>query len=140
MGMMSMLLGAGGSFIVNPLPGGSSAANRVGICGVTLLFNPDGTVTATKSPGTANWVIGPVNHRWCLITPPQTYYVRATVTSGAIDSGTTGTWLSLDTARSWAVSDPGNSSATLLIEIASDSGGNNIITSGSYTITATDIS
>jgi hypothetical protein len=138
MGMMNMLIGAGGDAIITPLPGGtSSGANTGGIVTVNLTFGNDGSVVATGT-GVAYWITGPVNHRWCASLPSSTYYVRATVTSGEVSGGTTGTWLSTDVNRSWSRNRDatGISSATLLIEIATDSNGSNIITSGSYTITA----
>jgi hypothetical protein len=138
MGMMNMMMGAAGDGIVNPLPGGtSSGANTGGTVTVTLTFGNDGSVVATGT-GVAYWNAGPVNHRWFTSFPSSTYYVRATVTAGSVSGGTTGTWLSTDVNRSWSRnrSALGASSATLLIEIATDSNGSNIITSGSYTITA----
>lgn len=46
------------------------------------------------------------------------YDVRATVTSGALTSGTTGAWLNLGTTRTWTCSTVGGvESADLLIEV-----------------------
>ncbi len=48
------------------------------------------------------------------------YEVRATLDSGSLDSGTTGSWLSLGTTRTWGVaaaSTPSSQSASLTIEI-----------------------
>lgn len=66
------------------------------------------------------------------------FWIRATVTSGALSSGTTGSWLQLSSNRSWTVarSFPGISSATVTFEIATDSGGSNIVDSGSGTLLA----
>jgi hypothetical protein len=138
MGMMNMLMGASGDVIITPLPGGTSSAQSVGgSVTVTLTFGNDGSVIATET-GANTWIAGPVNHRWCASFPSSTYYVRATVTAGSVSGGTTGAWLSTDVNRSWSRnrSTLGASSATLLIEIATDSNGSNIITSGNYTISA----
>jgi hypothetical protein len=139
MGMMNMMMGAAGGVIVNPLPGGTShGISEFGAITVALTFGNDGSVVATAT-GVDYWSQGPVNHRWFTSFPSSTYYVRATVTFGSVSGGTTGTWLSTDVNRSWSRnrSTVGTSSATLLIEIAADSNGSNIITSGSYTISAT---
>lgn len=47
------------------------------------------------------------------------YEARATVTSGTLTSGTTGTWLPLSTSRSWDVQTgaPGSIEATITVEI-----------------------
>ncbi|MDZ7355865.1 MAG: hypothetical protein ONB55_22320 [candidate division KSB1 bacterium] len=47
------------------------------------------------------------------------YEARATVTSGTLMSGTTGTWLALSTSRSWDVQAvaPGSVEATITVEI-----------------------
>jgi hypothetical protein len=62
------------------------------------------------------------------ITPKESfsnYEARATLTSGALSSGTTGSWLNLGTPRSWVCSVPGegSQSATLTIEIRRVVGG-----------------
>lgn len=50
------------------------------------------------------------------------YEVRATVTSGTLSGGTTGTWLALSSSRQWwrERTTPGVSSCTLLIEIRTE--------------------
>ena len=58
-------------------------------------------------------------------TTASSYEVRATIVSGSLSSGTTGSYLSLGTTRSWAVSanSPGtNQACTLTIEIRLTSG------------------
>lgn len=53
---------------------------------------------------------------------PGSYEVRATLVSGTLASGTTGSWLALTTSRSWSVfqSGPGSAAATLTVEIRID--------------------
>jgi len=132
---------AGGTPIVSPLPGGTSYATRIGAsCTVSLFFNSDGTVSATKTAA-ASWNTGPVAHNWfnpTLAGAGNAYWVRATINSGSLTSGTTGAWTSLASNQSWVVTKAviGVLSCNMTIEIASDSGGANIVTSGSYTITA----
>lgn len=68
------------------------------------------------------------------------FWVRCT-TSDSLDgtSSATGSWLAMSTSRAWAVSKAtgfGVTQATLTIEIATDSGGANIIDSQNYTIRA----
>lgn len=50
---------------------------------------------------------------------PGSYEVRATIVSGSLSSGTTGSWLALTSTRTWVVSrsSPGYSSCVLTIEI-----------------------
>lgn len=53
------------------------------------------------------------------------YEVRCTVNSGSLSSGTTGSWLSLGTSRSWVVavsSGGGSATANVTIEIRRASG------------------
>lgn len=63
---------------------------------------------------------GPVGGgEWRVSGASADYQVRATLQSGSITSGTTGSWLSLSTGREWSISQTsfGTGSATLLIEI-----------------------
>lgn len=93
---------------------------------------------------------------WCSTTPSQTYYIRATIDSNSthgsndtgfaggtsldntITVGQSGPWYSLDQNRTWCIEedDPGSFSQittlTMTIEIASDSGGNNILASNQF--------
>lgn len=69
-------------------------------------------------------------------TPDQTYYIRATTESGDLpDFGTMNTWLALSSGRTWYWEATGTfevSIGTIKIEIASDSGGTNIVATGYY--------
>jgi hypothetical protein len=70
------------------------------------------------------------------------YWVRATLTAGTAPTGGsgTGTWLQLSSARSWSKTQStiGSTSSTLLIEVATDAGGVNVVCSGSIVIKATE--
>lgn len=80
---------------------------------------------------------------WYISSDPTvaatTHYVRATVTAGALTSGTTGTWLATSTDREWSCykSTAGTASATVKLEIATDSGGTNIVATGYFDLSAT---
>ena len=67
-------------------------------------------------------------------------WARATVISGTLTSGTTGSWLGLGTSRGWYVTregtNYGESIVVLNIEVATDSGGSNVIDTAQYTLTA----
>ena len=76
-------------------------------------------------------------YQW--ITPTtgaSTHYVRATLTSGTFTTGTTGSWLALTTDREWTtlVNTSGTKSTTATFEIATDSGGTNVVASASVTL------
>jgi hypothetical protein len=70
-----------------------------------------GTATSISYSDTGDWVIPNGN--------ASLYEVRATVNSGAVSSGTTGTWLSLGTTRTWTLTrdTAGISSVNLTIDI-----------------------
>lgn len=68
---------------------------------------------------------------------PQTYYIRATLDNGdAPDSGPAlNTWHALSSTRTWYWQASGGfdlSSGRLLIEIATDAAGTNVVASGYY--------
>ncbi len=56
---------------------------------------------------------------WLDFGASSSYEVRATLTSGTLDSGTTGSWLGLGTTRTWSISQGivGVNSATITVEI-----------------------
>lgn len=97
---------------------------------VTYTINSNGTVTTNL--GSYNWITP--------TTGSTTYYVRATLTSGTFTTGTTGTWLALSSNRSWNTSytsnTPGSKVTTATFEIATDSGGTNVVVSASVTLEA----
>lgn len=103
---------------------------------VTYTVGSDGTLLVTDATfGTI------ASYNW--ITPTTgstTHYVRATLTSGTFSSGTTGSWLALTTNRAWVTevtSSFGTKSTSALIEIATDSGGTNVVVSANVTLEAT---
>ena len=66
------------------------------------------------------------------------YEVRATRNSGALSSGTTGTWLALTSTRTWTVTRSviGTSTANLTIEIRLAGGPGTILASATVSMTA----
>ncbi len=64
------------------------------------------------------------------------YWVRMTVNSGTggTFTGSTGTWLSLSTARTWTLSrnTVGNGTRNVTLEIATDSGGTNVVATRTF--------
>ncbi len=124
------MFSAGG--IVNPLPGGTfeDVAVFPNSAAITLIFASNGQINSGDhlwfDPVTSN--IG------------SSYWIRATLTAGTTPTtGTLNTWMQLSVNRSWSnlQSGAGTKSSTLLIEIATDPSGSNIVTSGTYTIIAT---
>jgi hypothetical protein len=80
-----------------------SDANAAGAAGLTM--QNDGV----------SLMSGASNDTW--VTPATagvaaTWEVRATVTAGSIDSGTTGSWLSLGTSRAWSKTSVGVATLT----------------------------
>lgn len=101
-------------------------------------FRSDGTVFRTNISGSAYNVQFNAGTEWCNVTPSQIYYIRCTVQSGSLggSSSNEDVWLNLATNRTFEVVDTtaGVSPAIvqMKIEIASDSGGSNILATGYY--------
>lgn len=124
-----MLLGSGNGLVI-PLvvPDAQDTQLSPNQPFAAISFQTDGQITAT----------GAANTRWH--ASGGAFWVRATVTSGTTPSGSlTATWLALSASRSWTLSrsSVGVTACSLTFEIATDSGGVNIVTSDSATITAT---
>jgi hypothetical protein len=95
--------------------------------GTTMRFKTDGVLQFIKTyAGTTTtianqWVIGGPLDPLDLAA----YEVRATVVTGSVTSGTTGSWLALSTQRDWAATgsaDGSEVSATLKMEVRDGSG------------------
>jgi hypothetical protein len=105
-------------------------------------FKSDGTVFRTNLPGTLYNIQFNAGTEWCNTTPSQTYYLRCTVEAGSLggSSSNENIWLALTSDRTFEVVDTtaGFSPVTvqMKIEIASDSGGSNILATGYYQATA----
>lgn len=103
--------------------------------GISLVLNSDGTVDYLRniqadSFEAQDW-ISPASEA------PGPYSVRATVLSGSLSSGTTGSWLALTSNRSWSRTrtSVGTSSCQLQLEI-SPNGGTTVIKTVTFTLNA----
>jgi hypothetical protein len=141
--MMNMLMGLARGSVVEPLPGGTAdntvASGSTAQTGWSI--ENDGQVINEENPS-----VPVVDHHWFL---PRTngiggnYYLRATKLAGDnpdLGSSTLGIWGSLSGDRNWVLTNnvPGTTkSCTLLIEIALDAAGANVLASGTYILQAT---
>lgn len=68
---------------------------------------------------------------WLVRGSAGDYWIKATPTGGTIQGSATSTWLQLNADRGWYISELGlgSDSTSLLIEVATDSGGTNVIES-----------
>ncbi|MEO8804632.1 MAG: hypothetical protein ABI433_01005 [Burkholderiaceae bacterium] len=121
---------------------GSASTSLIGggSCSVTLTVRRDGTWqltnvsgTPTLSPsGSQTWLTpnnaGSGDARW----------VRVTNAGPDAPTGTLATWLALTADRAWVLTAPPATTVncTLTVAIATDSGGSNIVSSGSVTLHA----
>jgi hypothetical protein len=129
--------GGGGGGLSASVPAGSyehaviSPTNAV--CDIS--FNSAGTcsVSAGVLPSSpAQWLTG--------TGTGADYWVRWTNTSGSLTTGTAGTWQQLSGTRTFGVTRTLNTAGSVVctgtVEIATDSGGANIVATGSITLTA----
>lgn len=102
----------------------------------TLTLNSDGTNTRSATPSVTSNTVGAAWAASPYAGIGSAVWVRCTVTSGALSSGTTGTWLSLSAGQSWDVTRTslGTSTAVITLDFALDSGGTTIIGSVSVTL------
>jgi hypothetical protein len=102
----------------------------------TIRFETDGVITMIRVNG------GTTTSAWGSPTSSgegANYWVRATLDSGTSPSGPAlGSWHQLSSARAWALTQTssGVSSCQLTIQIASDSGGSNILSTCTVTLEA----
>jgi hypothetical protein len=98
-------------------------------------FRADGTVYRTGSVNDGTYLSGT---EWINTTPSSTYYIRFTSNSGdtptASYSDTLNTWHALTSTRRvrWYVGSWQFGSGSAKVEIATDSGGSNIVATGYY--------
>lgn len=92
---------------------------------------------ALLSSGSAQVDGSPVSGEWLVSGSASSFEVRATVQSGALTSGTTGSWLNLGTTREWVVERTtlGTNTCALLVEIRNASSGS-VLDSATITLTA----
>ena len=124
--------------------GGLVSAFRTGTlpATVTIFANTDGSMSAsfvdsvTQNETTGDTWFGSVS-----AGIGSTHWVRATATGDTLNSGTTGTWQQLNTARSWSISSLGGAGgsirgANVFLEISTSATGTPVIASGTYFIEA----
>lgn len=103
------LFGGGGARVkINPhtisgldLEGPGTGATAT----ATFTLNSSGVAQATTVGNASNPPAGTTNYtgEWMISPPNSAYEARATLVSGTLSSGTTGSWLALSTTRSWSV-------------------------------------
>lgn len=98
---------------------------------VTLTMLNDGT--GSGGFDSVPWLVGGTNG--------SAFEVRATVTSGSLSSGTTGSWLALSATRSWTVtrSSLGGKTCTFTLEVR-DAATQTVQDTASITLTAIVVS
>jgi hypothetical protein len=129
-----------GAEIVNPLvlPSISYGALSSAAQSVWINFYPDGTVQGFRQGNVLLWT-----RNW--FAPTQAgigagYWVRAALVSGNTPSGNAlNTWVALSGVSGWTLTAPAGGavqsrSCTLQIQIASDSAGANVVTSGAASL------
>ena len=124
------MFGSGGdginrSFSAWDVVGDNTAGN---LATATFGLLSDGTVSGLgaindlTSPGSSNWFIPTATGVGSL------YWVRYTATTGTLTTNDASTWTQLNATRSCTKSaSTGTASCTFTVEIASDSGGTNIV-------------
>jgi hypothetical protein len=87
----------------------------------SVLTPANASATYTLTNTGAEQATGVASGTWLVTGTVADYEVRATLNSGALTSGTVGSWLSLSTSRSWNVTRTddaaGTTSASMLVEI-----------------------
>ena len=109
---------------------------------VRWYFNSDGTIDRLKLQLPDSFDLFP-GVQWCNQTPVGSYWLRFTHNAGDVNNvgNTSGSWLIMTTALSqgWNESTNGfaETAGSSKVEIATDSGGSNIVATGYYGGTAT---
>jgi hypothetical protein len=135
-GAVAVMMGVS-SPIVNPLVGGTAFDGVLAPADAFAAwrFNPDGSIDSREGTFTNNvqqWYL-PVGG-----TPGTGYWIRYVKDSGS-DTPTgsaMSTWLQLNSAQTWTITEAGIGSGDCngTISIASDSGGTNIVSTGSFNL------
>jgi hypothetical protein len=112
MGIIQMLIASGGLQVALEAHTVSRIVVDPADAYAGLRLNSSGIIEERKASYTAF-------ETWLLSGAASDYEVRATLNTGSLTSGTTGTWLSCGTSREWLCSSTviGISQATLTIEI-----------------------
>jgi hypothetical protein len=125
-----MSVGGGGS-IVSPFSTWNVAAASIigNVTNASLQVNSNGTITSSVSQSDNGTITG---SNWYSVTTTgagNNYWVRFTPTTGTLTTNTASTFTNMGSTQTAAVQLPSTSSklCTFTIEIATDSGGSNIV-------------
>ena len=139
--MIRLLFGSDGIVAVPSLNGGSITDTRFAptFAEAKVTFGTDGSITQyTTLGGSAAYADG-----WYYANTTGIgayFWIRCTVNSGAVGGSGTGTWLALTADRywyvEWVLTFAGSNTANITVQIASDSGGTNIVSSCTFDLTA----
>ena len=99
----------------------------------TYTLESDGDIVATTTPVGAVDVGDWIDPK---AAAPGTYEVLATIVSGSLSSGTTGSWLALTSNRSWSVTRGSLGDATCIITVEIRKGGGATLASATIELTA----
>jgi hypothetical protein len=97
-------------------------------------FGTDGACSTASDLGSlADWWT-----RAPIVGIGASYWIRCTVNSGSVTGSATGSWLQLNSVRSWGITRTviGTATANLTIAIASDAAGANILASDTFNLSA----
>lgn len=101
----------------------------------TLNFNADGTITYGYITG-ADAAPDPNTNWFTDGTGGALRWIKMTVNSGTVTSGTTGSWLALSSIRTWTQvrsATIGIQTANVTIQIATDAAGVNVVNTWTFT-------
>lgn len=120
--------------------GGGGGGGSVSISDLTVLGTGTSSATAyyqLSNDGNIYYSNEIGTHSWLVSGSAGDFEVRATVTSGSLTSGTTGSWLSLGSAVTWSLvqTGVGGTSAVLLIQIR-DASSLSVLDSANITLDA----
>lgn len=139
--MQMMMMGAGGGNAdVLALAGYNETSSDLAPATVGLGYRLTNAGKEQGGSGTAGSIIYSNIGDWVLPNGSANLYeVRATLVSGSLSSGTTGTWLPLSSTQTWTrtQSTVGSSSVVLTIEIRLVGGPGTILASASVNLSTT---
>lgn len=135
-GALCMVLGDGGGVDVTIAADTIGSTTISGTSTLTINFNSDGTITYSFVVSTGDAAL---NSRWFTDgNGSGIRWVRMTVNSGTVTTGTTGTILALTSNRTWTQQRTtlGQQTANVTMQIYSDAAGTNLVQSAAWTIYA----
>lgn len=125
-----------GSGLAAAVPVGSYDIGTISPTDAVCNIQFDSAGTTTLSAG----VNGGPAANWLVSGTGAQFWVRWTNTSGTLTTGTAGTWQQMNANRTFGVSftlnSTGSKVCTGTVEFATDSGGVNVVATGSITLTA----